>query len=67
MKMPYIYGDLKLALKLAWSGDDLISQENLFELQEILANLTLEVAQYNGTEADLAREFPFLYSMKGEN
>ena len=61
-----IYEQLKHCLCLAWQDDDLMTQENLFALQEKLANLTLAVAESIGDSAlkDLCFKFPFLYSMK---
>lgn len=61
-----LYNELKTALSLAWEDDDLMTQDNLFRLQEQLANLTLAVAQDIGNAAltDLCKAFPYLYSMK---
>ena len=64
--MSSMFDDLKRALALAWKDDDLITQENLFELQGLLADLTLKAAERIGDAAlaDLCKSFPYLYSMK---
>ncbi len=64
MKTAEYYEDLKQAMHYAWDHDDLIPQEDLFELQELLAWLTLKVAQDCGAERNLAAEFPYLYKVK---
>lgn len=52
--------------ELAWQGDDLMDQEVLFEVQDKLSALTLEVAQ--STKDDkvtkaLVDKFPWLYEL----
>lgn len=61
-----IYTELKTALSIAWEDDDLMTQDNLFRLQEQLANLTLAVAQDIGNPAlkDLCDTFPYLYKKR---
>ena len=61
-----IYAKLKTINAIAWRDDDLMEQENLFDLQEQLANLLLAVAQDCGekTLTDLVRSFPYLYSVR---
>lgn len=58
-----LFNDLKKALQLACKGDDLIDQEDLFDLQELLTLSILE----NSTpyqQQDLVKDFPHLYSLK---
>lgn len=64
-----IYDGMKEVLRLAWEGDDLMSQDTLFEIQDKLADLMLKVAIAAGKEEDLARSFPWLYRIarEGEN
>ncbi len=64
MTLKNIYEELKTVQELAWEGDDLMSQDTLFEMQERLANLTLRVAQECGELRDLVKSFPYLYSLK---
>ena len=60
-----IYTKLKTINAIAWRDDDLMEQDNLFDLQEQLANLLLAVAQDCGekTLKDLVKSFPYLYSI----
>ena len=48
-------------LKLVWHDDDMLSQEILFELQDELSKLTLEVAIAEGKQAKLPKAFPWLF------
>lgn len=64
LKTEVVYEDLKQAMHLAWDDDDLMDQDNLFELQDLLADLTLKVARWCGKEMNLAAEFPYLYKVK---
>lgn len=61
-----IYTKLKTINSIAWHDDDLMEQDNLFDLQEQLANLLLAVAQDLGekTLQDLVRSFPYLYTVR---
>ena len=61
-----IFNELMIINTLAWQDDDLMTQENLFALQEKVANLLLAVAQDIGNTAlvEICKEFPYLYSMK---
>jgi CxxC motif-containing protein len=56
-----MYSQLKELQKLAWKSDDRMDQETLFELQDKLAELTLQAAIKEGKTADLQKAFPFLY------
>lgn len=61
-----IYDRLKKIQTIAWRGDDLMEQEDLFQLQGQLADLVLMVAQDLGDDMlqDLVRSFPYLYSIR---
>ncbi len=56
------YRRMKSLLTLAWADDDWMSQENLFALQQKLANYTLDAAEDCGEVFSLADEFPWLYA-----
>lgn len=60
--MKEVYEDLKELQLLVWSGDDLMSQDTLFEIQDKLADLTLNVAVAAGRDEDLVATFPWLYT-----
>ena len=62
--MKEVYEDLKELQLLAWSGDDLMSQDTLFEIQNKLADLTLKAASAVGQERELAAAFPWLYTVE---
>ena len=66
MTKKQIYEALKPIQTLAWRGDDHMGQEALFELQDKLAVLTLKLAQDTGSETDLVKTFPWLYSVREE-
>lgn len=61
-----IYDGMKEVLRLAWEGDDLMSQDTLFEIQDKLANLALITAVAARQEEDLVREFPYIYTFGEE-
>ena len=62
--MKEVYEDLKELQLLVWSGDDLMSQDTLFEIQDKLADLTLKAAAAVGQERELAAAFPWLYTVE---
>lgn len=62
MTKKMIYNKLKKLQKLAWQNDDMMDQDTLFNLQDALANVILEVARDCGATEDLIKSFPFLYS-----
>lgn len=64
MTMNEVYDALKEIQLLAWSGDDLMSQDTLFEIQDKLADLTLKAAVASGRGSDLAATFPWLYTVE---
>lgn len=61
-----IYDGMKEVLRLAWEGDDLMSQDTLFQIQDKLANLALLSAIAARQEEDLVREFPYIYTFGEE-
>lgn len=61
--MTEIYAKLVELQDLLWKGDDLMSQDALFEAQELVADLTLKVCFAAGkTGEDLVAKFPWLYT-----
>lgn len=59
-----MYEKLKVVNKILWEDDDIISQENLFSLQDYVADLLLEVAEKENKVDDLIQSFPWLYNKK---
>ena len=51
-------------LELVWQDDDMMNQDTLFELQDELSILALEVAIAEGKQAKLINKFPWLYETK---
>jgi hypothetical protein len=56
-----LYFRLEEIQKLLWKGDDRIDQEDLFDLQRLVAALVLEVAQDEHKVEFLLEAFPWLY------
>ena len=56
-----IYKRAKKALSIAFAEDDRISQENLWDLQDNIAQFALNAAIDCGKADELANEFPWLY------
>lgn len=56
-----IYEELEKLQTLLWKGDDLVDQCDLFDMQDLLADLTLRVAKEEGQVDRLVKKFPFLY------
>jgi hypothetical protein len=56
-----MYEKLKEIQKLIFKGDDRMDQDDLFELQEKIAELTLEVAQKEEKTEQLIKDFKWLY------
>jgi len=56
-----MYERLKKVQEMLWRSDDLMDQETLFELQEYVSRVILEVAEQEGKTADLVKSFPWLY------
>ena len=63
-----MYEKLEKIQELLWRNDDLMDQETLFELQDYVAKLILEVAGKEGpkTVDRLVAKFPWLYTVKGD-
>lgn len=57
-----MYEQLKEIQKLIFKDDDLMQQDTLFDLQEKIALLTLQVAQHEGKTEDLIKSFKWLYN-----
>lgn len=55
------YATTKELLEIAYSGDDRIDQEKLFELQEKLAKLALRIAIAEDKTDDLVKSFGWLF------
>lgn len=55
------YDKIKEIQNLAWKNDDLMMQDDLFELQEKIADLALEIAQKEHKTDDLVKSFKGLY------
>lgn len=62
-----MYEKLEKIQELLWRNDDLMDQDTLFELQDKVAELILEVAGKEGpkTVDRLVAKFPWLYTVKG--
>ena len=58
-----MYKDIKKILSLAVGEDDLISQENLFELQEQVIILALKIAQKENKVEDLVNSYKCYYTV----
>ena len=59
-----MYNKLKKIQKLLWESDDRMDQETLFELQDYVAGVILDVAEQEGKTTDLVKSFPWLYKQK---
>jgi len=59
-----VYKKLEKILELLWRDDDRMDQDTLFELQDYVADVALEVAEDEGMVEQLVAKFPWLYSEK---
>ena len=59
-----MYDKLEKIQEMLWRDDDLMLQETLFELQDYVAELILNVAEKEGKVDELVAKFPFLYQVK---
>ena len=59
--MTTVYNDLEKIQSLLWKREDMIDQEDLFEVQDMFADVILEVAKAEGKVEQLVAKFPFLY------
>lgn len=62
-----IYKQVVKIQELIWQDDDCIEQENLFEVQELIAKLALDIATKEHKVEELVKQFPYLYELKGES
>jgi len=62
-----MYNEIKKIQQLLWKHDDMMQQEDLFELQELVAELALGIAQKEKKTEQLAKDFPYLYERKAIN
>ena len=56
-----MYEKIKEILGLCWRDDDRMDQETLFELQEKVADLLLQVAYDEGKQEECLEEFGWIY------
>lgn len=61
-----MYDKLLTIQEMLWRNDDMMMQETLFELQDYVADLLLNVAEKEGKVEELVAKFPFLYRRKEE-
>jgi hypothetical protein len=61
-----MYEELKKLQKLLFKGDDRIDQVDLFDAQELIAEITLKAAEAEGKTKDLVKTFPYLYKLKSK-
>lgn len=62
-----MYKELSDIQRLLWKNDDYMDQETLFELQEKMAELVLDVAIKEHKITELLAEFPWLYEAEAVN
>lgn len=56
-----MYKEIKRIQDLLWKNDDLMEQDDLFELQDYVAKLLLRVAQREHEVDDLLQSYPYMY------
>ena len=59
-----MYEIMKKIQKPLWKDDDKMGQDTLFELQDLFADVILEVATKEHKGDDLVETFPWLYRKK---
>jgi len=59
-----MYEELKKIQSLLWKDDDRMDQETLFELQDYVSKLILNVAKEENKTNDLVKSFPWLYESR---
>ena len=59
-----MYKELAEINKILWRSDDCISQDDLFEVQDKVAELLLKVANKEKKGEQLVKDFPWLYKVK---
>ena len=62
-----MYNEIKKIQKLLWKHDDMMDQEDLFELQELVMELALRIAEKEKKTEQLIKDFPNLYKLETEN
>lgn len=62
-----MYKELSDIQRLLWKNDDYMDQETLFELQEKMAELVLNIAIKEHKIIELLAEFPWLYETEAVN
>ena len=60
-----MYEKIEKIQEMLWRNDDLMDQETLFELQDYVADLALEVANNENKVNRLVTKFPWLYRKAG--
>lgn len=63
MELKDIYAKVVNLQRIAWRGDDLMDQDDLYELQEELGDLAMDIANQLGRGGELVKEFPWLYHL----
>ena len=66
MDKEIIYENVCMIQKKLWEHDDLMTQETLFDLQDMVCEFALRLAEDLNREDDLIRRFPWLYR-RGKN
>jgi hypothetical protein len=59
-----MYEELKKIQQLVWKDDDRMDQDTLFELQDYVSEIILNVASKEKKTDDLISSFPWLYKTK---
>ena len=57
-----IYEGLKEAQRIVWRGDDQIEQDDLFELQDKIAETVLDISKNLKRDSELPAEWPWIYT-----
>ena len=61
MKKELIFNQLVELQRILWRSDDRIDQDDLFEAQDQLSSLVLDLAKDLGKDDEVVDEFPYLY------
>lgn len=56
------FDDVVEIQKIVWRDDDRLDQENLFELQDKIAEFALKIANREHKTEELVNMFPWLYT-----
>lgn len=60
--MKKLYQKIVNIQNLLWKNDDLIDQDDLFDLQDKIAEIALIIAENENHTEDLVKRFPWLYT-----